>query len=109
MPAPTPTSVLTSNLSQEVAIPDAEAHKPKKTIGRKKHLRVVNMLKESISATTITKRILDLGVNLTIGELLASALVIEKQLTKAITEDETIQFQVNTLESSTVDARKAPS
>ena len=31
----------------------------------------------------ITKRILDLGVNLTVGELLASAPAVEKQLTKA--------------------------
>ena len=43
-----------------------------------------------MGATTITKRILDLGVNLTVGELLVSALAIEKQLTKAITKDESI-------------------
>ncbi len=59
-------------------MPDAEASEPKKSIEMKKHLRVVNMLKESIGATTITKRILDLGVNLTVGELLASALAVEK-------------------------------
>ncbi len=90
-------------------MPDAEASEPKKVVERKKHPRVVNMLKESVSATTITKRILDLGVNLTVGELLASAPAVEKQLTKAIIEDEAIQFRVNTLESSTVDARKTPS
>lgn len=38
----------------------------------------------------ITKRILDLGVSLTVGELLASAPAVEKQLTKAITTDEAI-------------------
>lgn len=65
------------------------------------------MLKESVNAITITKRILDLGVNLTVGKLLASAPAIEKQLTKVITEDKAIQFRVNTLESSTVDTWKA--
>lgn len=37
---------------------------------------------------SIIKRILDLKVNLIIGELLVSALAIEKHLTKAITKDE---------------------
>lgn len=69
---------LTPNSSQEAAMPDVEADEHKKTIGRKKHLRVVNVLKESIGVTTITKRILDLGVNLTVGELLVSAPAIEK-------------------------------
>lgn len=45
----------------------------------------------------ITKRILDLGVSLTVGELLVSAPAVEKQLTKAITTDEAIQFRVNSL------------
>ncbi len=61
------------------------------------------MLKESVGATIITKHIPDLGVNLTVGELLASAPTVEKQLTKAITEDEAVQFRVNTLESSIID------
>lgn len=47
---------------------EAEVSEPQKTVERKKHPRVVNMLKESISATNITKCILDLGVNLTVGE-----------------------------------------
>ena len=38
----------------------------------------------------ITKRILDLGVNLTVGKLLASAPAVEKQLTKAITKDKAV-------------------
>ncbi len=109
LPTPTPASASTPNLSQEAAMPDVEAGEPKKTVEKKKHPRVVNMLKESVGATTITKHILDLGMNLTIGELLTSAPAVEKQLTKAITEDEAVQFRVNTLESSTVDTRKASS
>lgn len=58
---------------------------------------MVNVLKESVRATTITKRILDLGVSLTVGELLASAPAVEKQLSKAISEDEAVQFRVNTV------------
>lgn len=48
----------------------------------------------------ITKRILDLGVILRVSELRASAPAVEKQLTKVITEDETVQFRVNTLDLS---------
>ena len=86
---------------------DAEVIEAKKMVERKKHLQVVNVLKETVGATTITKRILDLGVNLTVGELLASAPAVEKQLTKAISEDEAVQFRVNTLESGeAVETRK---
>ena len=46
------------------------------------------VLKEPVGATKITKRILGLGVSLTVGELLASAPGVEKQLTKALFEDE---------------------
>ena len=109
VPAPISAPTRTPNPSQEAAMPDAEAGEPRKTVERKKHPRVVNVLKESVGATTITKRILDLGVNLTVGELLASAPAVEKQLTKAITEDEAVQFRVNTLESSSVDARNSHS
>ena len=97
-PLPGPTTTVPST-SQEAVMPDAEAIATKKTVERKRHPRVVNVLKESVGATTITKRILDLGVNLTVGELLASAPAVEKQLTKAISEDEAVQFRVNTLES----------
>lgn len=38
-------------------------------------------------------------MNLTVGELLASAPAVEKQLTKAICEDEAVQFRVSTLSS----------
>ena len=71
-------------------MPDEEVTKPKKQVERKKHPRVINVLKEVVGATTITKLILDLEVNLTVGELLVSAPVIEKQLTKAISEDGTV-------------------
>lgn len=57
-------------------------------------------MKKSVGANTITKRILDLGVNVTVGELLASALAVEKQLTKAISENEAVQFHVNVLSST---------
>ena len=70
----------------------------KKGLERKRHPRVVNVLKELVGATTITKRILDLGVSLTVGELLVSAPAVEKQLTKAISEDETVQFRVSSVD-----------
>ena len=92
---------------QEAAMPDAEVIEAKKMVERKKHPRVVNVLKETVGATTITKRILHLGVNLTVGKLLASAPAVEKQLTKAISEDEAVQFRINTLESGeAVETRK---
>lgn len=71
-------------------MPDAKASKTKRMVERKKYPWLVNVLKESIGATIIIKRILDLGVNLTIAKLLTSTLVIEKQLTKTMTEDETM-------------------
>lgn len=83
---------LTLSFSQEAAMLDVETSKSKKIIKRKKYLQVVNLLKEFIEATTITKYILDLEVILTIDKLLALALAIEKQHTKAITEDKAMQF-----------------
>ncbi len=59
-------------------------------------------MKESVGATTITKRILDLRVNFTVDELLTSALAVEKQLTKAISDDKAVQFRVNNLSSAEV-------
>lgn len=109
MPAPTPASVSVSNLFQETVMPDAEAGELRKTVEKKRYLRVVNVLKESMGTTTISKRILDLGINLTISKLLASAPAIEKQPTKAITEDKAVQFWVNTLESSIADTLKTQS
>ena len=80
----------------------------KKIIKCKRYLRVVGVLKESVRATMITKRILDFGVNLTMGELLTSILVVEKQFTKTITKDKAIQFQVNTLGSGEILEAKKP-
>lgn len=94
----TSTLVSASRLCQKVGITDIEADEPRKIVERKKYWRVVNVLKESIRATTITKRILDLGVSLTGGEFLASGATIKKKLTKAITKDESVQFWFNTLE-----------
>lgn len=54
-------------------------------------------MNESVRVNTITKRIIDLGVNLIVDELLALAPAIEKQLTKAISK--AVQFCINTLES----------
>lgn len=61
------TSIQISNLFQEVVMLDIKASKSKRIVERKKHSWVVNMLKEFVDATTITKRILDLKVNLTVG------------------------------------------
>ncbi len=87
-----PSSISGLVLSQEAALPDAEVTERKKQVERKKHSQVVNIMKESVGATTITKRIQDLGVNLTVSELSASAPAFQKQLTKAISEDEAVQF-----------------
>lgn len=84
-------------------MPDVEVGERKKKL-KKKHLQIFNILKESVGATTITKHILDKRVNLTIGKLRASALVVEKQPIKAITEDEAVQFWIKTLESNIADA-----
>ena len=105
LPPPAPASV--QKPSQEEVMTDSEPT-VKKNVERKKHPRVVGVLKETVGATMITKRILDLGVNLTVGELLASAPAVEKQLTKAITEDEAVQFRVNTLGSGEILEAKKP-
>ena len=59
-------------------------------------------MKESVRATTITKQILNLEVNFTVGELLASVSAVEKQLKKAIFKDEAVQFCLNTLDSAEI-------
>lgn len=61
-----------------MAIQDAETSEIRKTFERKEHPQIVNVLKKLVGAITITKRILDQIVNLTVGRLLASALVVEK-------------------------------
>lgn len=63
---------------------NAETIGMKKTIETKKHLHVINVLKVFAEITIITKYILDLNINLTVGKFLASALAVEKQPTKII-------------------------
>lgn len=72
-----PTVTILSTTLAEI-IPDMEGNMVKKTTERKKYFWVVNILKESMGATTITKHILDFGINLVFGELLASAPAVEK-------------------------------
>lgn len=92
-PAPVPLSEPSQDCVMASSEPVGKQH-----VERKKHPRIIGVLKKSVGATMITKRILDLGVNLTVGKLLASAPAVKKQLTKAITEDEAIQFRVNSLD-----------
>lgn len=61
-----------------------------------------------VEAIIITKRILNHGVNLTFGELLPSAVAVEKQLTKAIFKKEALQFRANTLSLARVLGPLAP-
>lgn len=61
-----------------MAILNIEIDKLKKTIKKKKYLQAVNILKKSVETRTITKCILDLGVNLTISKLQVSASTIAK-------------------------------
>lgn len=103
----TPASALTLNFSQEMAMPNTEISKLKKTIERKKHLQVINVLKNSVQVTTITKYILNLWGYLTISKLLVLVPAVRKQLTKTITEDKVMQFQINILESSTVNTENS--
>lgn len=88
-------------------MPDAEASKLTKIMKMRKYFKVVNILKEFVSPMTITKHIQHLRVILTISKLLVSAQAIEKQLTKAITKNKTIQFCINTLIFNTVNTRNS--
>lgn len=88
------------SITQEKTMLDIKNIKAKKTVKRKKHHCIVNVLKECVGAITITKCILDLGINLIIDKLLDSELVFKKQLTKAISEDKVIQSCANTLKAS---------
>lgn len=65
----------------------------KKGTEREKYPGVVGVLKEPVGATMITKRILDLGVNLTVGKLLAFAPAVEKQLTKQLRKTRQSNFE----------------
>ena len=50
----------------------------------------MNVLKKSVEATTITKRILDLRISFIVSKLPASGPVVKKQLTKPISHDKAI-------------------
>lgn len=54
----------------------------------------------------ITSRILDFDINLMVGEWLALVLAINKQLTKAISEDQIIQFYINVFANEDLEMRK---
>lgn len=82
----------------ETAMPDPEAAKIRKGIKRPKYPRLVNVLKNSVVVTTINKRILGMGVNLTVGKPLASAPALER-LGLAISEDEAVKFCDSTFEA----------
>lgn len=71
-------STSTPNSFQKATILNRKASKLKKSMEKRKHLRIINILKKFIIVTTITKPILDLKMNLTIDELLTSAPVIKK-------------------------------
>lgn len=60
------------------------------------------MLNKFVDTITITKRILDLEINLTFGKLLLSVSATKKQLIKTITKDKAIQFWAQALESDIV-------
>lgn len=62
----------------------------KKNIQCNKYPRVIRVLETFVEVIIITKQILDLEVNLIIGELLALTFVVEKRLTKTISKDKAI-------------------
>lgn len=67
----------------------------KKNFKSKEYPWVINVLKELVEATIITKSYLDPRDSLTIGELLALAPTVEKQFTKAISKHESIHLRVS--------------
>lgn len=57
---------------------DIEVGEHKKTVERKKHLQVVNILKKSLGTMIITNHIWNFEVNLTIDELLILVLKVQR-------------------------------
>lgn len=84
-----PTFLSLQELHEKQDMKDSELVR-KKTVERKKHPKIVGILKELVIARMITKRILNLEVNLTVGKLLVFGPVIEKQLIKAIIKDQAV-------------------
>lgn len=64
----------------------------KKSIKYKKYLKIVEVLKEFINTTMITKQILNLEINLIVRYLSALAFTIQKSLFGAIIKDKIYQF-----------------
>lgn len=62
----------------KIAILDIDTTIAKKSIEKKKYFQVVNILKESMKTTTISKHIIDLKVSFIVCKLRASILVVEK-------------------------------
>lgn len=71
-------SLATLSLVSEIAMPNTDIAATKKSVEKKSHLRVANILKKFKGATTITEQILDLRKCLIVGKLLAFVLVVEK-------------------------------
>lgn len=86
----------------ETAIFNIDIGTIKKNVKKKKYPQVLKVLKKFIVVTTITKRILNLGISLIVSKLLAFALAIKKQLKKTISEDKSIQFYIKTLKLAEV-------
>lgn len=86
-----PAPAFVQKLDQKEVMADFEST-IKKNIKCQKHPRIIGVLKKLVRATIITKRILELKVNLTVAKLLTSALVTEKKFIKTIIKDEVIQF-----------------
>lgn len=77
-----------------MAILYVEPSKSQKTVKRNNHPRVINILKESVSIISITNRILDLEVDLTFDDLIASVPVIKKQLVNLIIDIRLYNFEL---------------
>lgn len=85
-------SALTLSFYQKAIILNKKTNKLNKTIKKKKHLSIINVLKKFVKAIIIINYILNLKINLTVNKLLASALIFKKQFIRAITKNKTMQF-----------------
>lgn len=59
-------------------MPNVKAMTTEKTVQKKRYPSIINILTESIRATTSKKRILNFDINLTVGKWLASILPVKK-------------------------------
>ncbi len=88
MPA-TPNTVTLIALDKTIS--GMEGNAANETFERKKQPKVINVLTETVSDSTIQKWTLDLSLYLTLGKLPASTSTVEKLLTKTISEDKAVQ------------------